>query len=99
PAGIGFLRESADRTPARKPARRGRYPERRPPSLAQSCPSDCTQKNFYSARIGVILSFRSVMDPLGPQPPTSDRILKSPPPRRRRTIRHRVHPPAYASLN
>jgi putative methionine-R-sulfoxide reductase with GAF domain len=39
------------------------------------------------------------MDPLGPQTATPDRILKSSPPRRRRTIRHRVHTPAYASLN
>jgi putative methionine-R-sulfoxide reductase with GAF domain/Tfp pilus assembly protein PilZ len=39
------------------------------------------------------------MDPLGPQTATRDRILKSTPPRRRRTIRHRVHTPAYASLN
>ena len=39
------------------------------------------------------------MDPLGPQTATADRILKSTPPRRRRAIRHRVHTPAYASLN
>ena len=39
------------------------------------------------------------MDPLGPQTATPDRILKSIPPRRRRTIRHHVHTPAYASLN
>ena len=39
------------------------------------------------------------MEPLGPQTATPDRILKPIPPKRRRTVRHRVHTPAYASLN
>ena len=39
------------------------------------------------------------MEPLGPQTAIPDRILKPVPPRRRKTVRHRVHTPAYASLN
>jgi TPR repeat protein/putative methionine-R-sulfoxide reductase with GAF domain len=39
------------------------------------------------------------MEPLGPQTAIPDRILKPVPPKRRQTVRHRVHTPAYASLN
>jgi putative methionine-R-sulfoxide reductase with GAF domain len=39
------------------------------------------------------------MEPLGPQTAAPNRILKPLPRNRRRTVRHRVHTPAYASLN
>ena len=38
------------------------------------------------------------MEPFGPQIATTNQIL-TPVPRRRQTVRHRVHTPAYASLN
>jgi putative methionine-R-sulfoxide reductase with GAF domain/Tfp pilus assembly protein PilZ len=39
------------------------------------------------------------MEPIGPQTATPNRILKPFPRNRRQTVRHRVHTPAYASLN
>jgi putative methionine-R-sulfoxide reductase with GAF domain len=39
------------------------------------------------------------MEPLGPQTAAPNRILKPLPRNRRQTVRHRVHTPAYASLN
>jgi putative methionine-R-sulfoxide reductase with GAF domain len=39
------------------------------------------------------------MEPIGPQTATPNRILKPLPRNRRRVVRHRVHTPAYASLN
>jgi GAF domain-containing protein len=39
------------------------------------------------------------MEPIGPQTATPNRILKPLPRNRRQAVRHRVHTPAYASLN
>ncbi len=39
------------------------------------------------------------MEPTGPQTATPNRILKPPSRNRRQAVRHRVHTPAYASLN
>jgi len=39
------------------------------------------------------------MEPIGPQTATPNRILKPLPRNRRTVVRHRVHTPAYASLN